>query len=176
MAGRVGRPSVPSKVVQLRGNPSKKPMAALLEEFQPDVELPGLPTWVKGEARAEYRRLGEELERYQLVSKLDRGVLVMMACEWGRYVWAERRIADLNAADPSGEAGIIDKTPNDYRVVSVYEQVRRASQSQYLKLASEFGLTPAARSRVKPGTPQLSLPGMGGANDAGGAPSLASFA
>lgn len=177
MAGRVGRPALPSNVVQLRGNPSKKPMATLLDEFAPDVELPGLPAWVQGEARAEYRRLGKELERYGLVSKIDRGVLVMLATEWGRYVWAEKRIAEVNALDPEGERGLIDRTPNDYRVVSVYEQIRRQSQTMYLKLASEFGLTPASRTRVKPGSPQLHLPGMTPANgDAAQLPSLASFA
>lgn len=176
MAGREGRPALPSKVVQLRGNPSKKPMAALLDEFSPESSLAKLPTWVKGEARKEYGRIGEELARYQIVSEIDRGGLIMMACEWARYVWAEQRIAQLNAEDEHGERGLVDRTPNDYRVVSVYEQIRRESMRSYQKWAGEFGLTPASRSRVRPGSPQLPLPGIESepAQDRG--PSLRNFA
>lgn len=176
MAGRVGRPSLPSKVVQLRGNPGKKPQAALLDEFSPDAQLAKLPAWVKGEARKEYLRIGHELDGYQIVSELDRGALVMMASEWGRYVWAETKIAELNAEDPHGERGLVGRTPNGYRIISVYEQIRRESMRSYLKLAGEFGLTPASRSRVRPASPQLGLPGIEDPGAADQGPSLRSFA
>ena len=44
--------------------------------------------------------------------------------------------------------------------MSVYEQVARAAESSYQKLAAEFGLSPSNRSRVQPGNPQMGLPGM----------------
>lgn len=177
MAGQVGRPPLPAKVHQLHGNASKKPMAALLDEFSPDVELAKLPAWVKGEARKEYQRLGEELERYGLVSKLDRGALIMMATEWARYVWAETKIAEENEADlVRGERGLVAMTPSGYKVMSVYLTIQRAAIERYTKLASEFGLTPAARTRVRPNQNQLLLPGMEPPASAQGAPSLRSFA
>jgi P27 family predicted phage terminase small subunit len=174
MAGRVGRPAIPGKVHYLRGNPSKLPVDALTDDFQPDVELPTCPGHLQDEARKEYRRIGKELERYGLISKLDRGVL-SMACErWAEYVWAQRKMAELNEQDPNGEKGYIDRTPNDYKVMSVYLQIARSSESQYVKLCNELGLTPAARSRVKASSPQLHLPGMGPEDEGGH--SLASFA
>lgn len=178
MAGSVGRPALPAKVHYLHGNASKKPLAALLDEFSPDVELPNLPAWVKGEAKVEYMRLGQELERYGLVSKLDRGVLVMMATEWARWAWAEKKIADLNQADKEeNEKGLVATSPNGYKVMSVYLQIQRAAQSAYLKLASEFGLTPAARTRVQPSSSQIPLP-LGGdqPESASGPLTLRSFA
>ena len=175
MAGRVGRPSIPGKVHYLGGNPSKLPVADLLGEFSPDVELPSCPSHLQDEARREYRRIGKELERYGLVSKLDRGVMAMCAVQWARWLWAEQRIAKLNDADPKGEAGLIDRTPNDYKVMSVELQISRGAESQYLKLCNELGLTPASRSRVKAQTPQLQLPGMGGNGEQEG-PRLRDFA
>lgn len=175
MAGRVGRPALPSKVHFLNGNASKRPMAALLGEFQPDAELPDCPKHLRDEARKEYRRLGDELERYGLVSKIDRGTLAMLATQWARYVWAEAKIHEANEADPKGERGLVDRTPNDYRVMSVYLQISNAAIAQYLKLAGEFGLSPASRSRVKAvDNGQLRLPGMEDDGDEG--PTLRSFA
>ena len=176
MAGAVGRPSIPSNVHYLGGNPSKKATADLLGEFRPDVELPACPKHMRDEARREYARIGKELERYGLVSKLDRGVLAMCASEWARWVWAEQRISELNAKDPAGEAGLIDRTPNDYKVLSVYSIHSKAASERYLKLCNELGLTPAARSKVKaaPQSPQLGLPGIGDGGDSG--PTLRSFA
>lgn len=177
MAARAGRPSVPSKVHFLNGNPSNKPIGELLDEFSPDVELPTCPQHLKDEARREYSRIGKELERYGLISKLDRGVLAMCAAQWARYVWAEKRIAEINAADPESERGFIDRTPNNYKVMSVYLVISRDASSMYLKLCSELGLTPAARSRVKASnSPQLQLPGMPAADGSEDRPSLRSFA
>lgn len=176
MAGRVGRPALPSKVHYLHGNASKKSAEDLRDGFQPDVELPACPAHLKDEARKEYMRLGRELERYALVSKIDRGTLAMIATEWARYVWAEQKIREHNDADPKGERGLVDKSPNDYKVMSVYLQISRGAIALYLKLAGEFGLSPASRSKVQPGDGgQLVLPGMPAAPEAG-APRLRDYA
>lgn len=177
MTGSVGRPAIPAKVHFLNGNASKKPLANLLDEFSPDVELAKLPAWIRGEAKAEYNRIGEELVRYGLVSLLDRGALVMMATEWARWAWADKKIAELNAADENGEAGLVAASPNGYKGMSVYLQIQRAAQSSYMKLANEFGLTAAARTRVQPSSAQLPLP-LGGdtGNQDNGKPSLRNFA
>lgn len=178
MAGRVGRPSIPSKVHFLHGNPSKKPLTALLDEFSPDASLPKAPIWVKAEARAEYKRLGSELERYRVISELDRGILVQCACEWARIVWIEKKITAANEADEEhGEAGFVARTPNNFRVMSVEIQLLRQAQAMYLKMLGELGCTPASRSRVKPSDGgQLSLPGIAQPDPNDERPRLASFA
>lgn len=174
-----GRKPLPSKVHFLHGNPSKKTEAQLLDNFRPDVELPKCPRYLslkgvaQAEAKREYLRLGEQLERYGLVSSLDRGVLAMMATEWGRYVWAEEKIAAANLADEAkGEAGLIESTHNGYRKQSVLLEISRKSIELYLKLAVEFGLTPSSRTRVTPGATQMALPGI----EQPGKPTLSSFA
>lgn len=159
MAGHVGRPAVPDNVRVLRGMAPAP--SADLGKFAPDVEFPECPPHLVAEAHEEYLRLGRELERYRLVSKVDRGVLAMVATAWARYVWAERKITELNLSDPNGEKGLVDRTPNDYKVMSVYLQISNAAIDKYLKLAAEFGLSPSSRSRVSPAAGgQLSLPGI----------------
>lgn len=167
---------LPSNVHYLRGNPSKKPLAELSDDFSPDIELPKCPQHLGREAKKEYQRLGLELERYGLMSKLDRNALAMAAVEWARHVWAEEKIEELNRKDEAGEKGLVDKTPSGYKQQSVYLQISRKAMEIYLKFAAEFGLTPSARSRVPADGNQLALPGIEAKPDAPGAKTLASFA
>lgn len=162
----------PDRVHYLNGNPSKKPLTGLLDGFQPDAELPECPKHLHDEASAEYRRLGEQLNRYHMVSQLDRGVLAMAAVEWARHVWAESKIAATNAVDPNGEAGLVDVTPNGFKQMSVYLIISRKAMELYLKFCTEFGLTPSSRTRVTPANPQLQLPGLASSDDEVGAPKL----
>lgn len=177
MSGRVGRPSVPGKVHYLNGNPSKKPLAALLDEFSPDVELPDVPTWVRDEARREYKRIGEQLERYGLISHVDRNALVILACTWGRVVLLEKLIAEKNSEAPGTQAGMFMTTATGYRAMTPEYTSLHREQANYFKYCAEFGLTPAARSKVKPGDPQT---GFGGAGfekpDAASGPTFGNYA
>lgn len=145
----------------LRGNPSKKPMSDLFGELQPEVELPDFPSWLHPEAKKEWKRIGAELVRYGLVSKLDRAALVLYVQSWARLVWAEkslsRAIADAEKARDKAEAdGVEYKGGDGYMVQTVngnliyshhYVIATRAAQQVkwYLDL---FGLSPSSRSRV----------------------------
>src|SRR2546425_572409 len=124
---------------QLHGNPSKLPAPLLTDDFRPDVDLPKVPRFLqlKGialeEAKREYLRLGRELLRYGLISELDRGALAILAVEWGLAAWAQQRIAEHNAANPDRpDAGLIDVTPQGYRMQSVELQIFRKAEENYL--------------------------------------------
>lgn len=159
--GERGPKPQPANVHLLKGNPSKKPLAQLLGEFKPGVEVPDCPSFLWEEAKREWDRCAVELEKYGLVSELDRGLLAMMCQEWARYVWAENRIAEKNKADPNGEAGLIDTAPSGYRMPSVYAQISRRSLETYEKLCAHFGMSPSSRSRVTVSDNQPWLQGFG---------------
>ena len=91
--GQRGPKPLPGNVHQLRGNPSKKALGNILDEFRPEVEIPDFPSWIWPEAKKEWKRIGFELERYGLVSKLDRAALVLYCQAWAKMVWAERMLA-----------------------------------------------------------------------------------
>jgi P27 family predicted phage terminase small subunit len=158
--GARGPKPLPANVHLLRGNPSKRALGNLLDEFRPDVELPDCPSVLWPEAKREWKRLAPELMRYGLVSKLDRGVLAMCCQEWARWQWAEAQIRKANKADPNGERGLIEVAPSGYRMQSVYLQISTKAQERYEKLKTCFGLSPADRTRVSPSDAQIPLPGM----------------
>src|SRR5882672_5648630 len=159
--GERGPKPQPGNLHLLKGNPSKKPLSALLGEFKPEVEIPDAPAFLWTEAKVEWDRITPELESYGLVSKLDRGLLAMLCQEWARYVWAEEKITATNKADPAGEAGLIATAPTSgYRMPSVYAQISRRALETYEKLCAHFGLSPSGRTRVTPSDNQPFLPGM----------------
>jgi P27 family predicted phage terminase small subunit len=156
--GQRGPKPLPANVHALRGNPSKKSFGSLLNEFRPEVEIPQCPRVLWPDARREWKRITVELGRYGLVSLLDRGVLAMLCQEWARWQWAERKIAEANAADVKGEKGMIDVAQSGYRMQSVFLQISVKAEERYEKLKSCFGLSPSDRTRVTPSDQQLPLP------------------
>jgi P27 family predicted phage terminase small subunit len=155
-------------VHQLKGNPSKKPLAQLLGEFKPEVEIPDAPRHLWLEAKKHWTYLTSELFRYGLISKLDRGYLAMACQEWALWVWAEKKIAEKNKADPDGEAGLVEKAQSGYRMQSVYRQISVKAQERYEKIIAAFGGSPSARSRVTPSDNYPFLPGLEPSGDATG--------
>jgi P27 family predicted phage terminase small subunit len=159
--GQRGPQALPANVHMLRGNPSKKSVGALFDEFRPEVEIPDAPSWMWPEAKKEWKRLSAELYRYGLISKLDRAALVLYVQAWAKMVWAEKQLAramkladeQRAAAEAAGEEyaggdGVMVKTANGNFTYSHYWVVgRRASEdvNRYLAL---FGLSPSSRSRV----------------------------
>lgn len=153
---------MPANVHALRGNPSKKPLAHMLDGVHPEVEIPGCPAHLQPEAKKEWKRVSVELEALGLISKIDRGALAAYCSAWAETVFCEKKIAELNAADPKGEAGLVGITPSGYQQMSVWVQIRNRAYERMMKFAAEFGMSPSARSRVtaSENTGQIPLPGM----------------
>ncbi len=169
----MGRHRLPANVHMLHGNPSKLSAAALLDgELRPPVEIPPCPAHLADEARKEWRRITRHLEVLGLISQIDRAALAGYCTAWGEYVWAENRIAAFNgpdesratpearAADKTGERARIWETPSGYKQMSPFLQIRNRAMEMMAKFLAEFGMSPAARSRVTPSDNQLPLPGV----------------
>jgi P27 family predicted phage terminase small subunit len=159
--GKPGPRPLPANVHQLRGNPSKKALGAILDEFRPEVEIPDFPSWIWPEAKKEWKRISVELERYGLVSKLDRAALVLYCQAWAKMVWAERQLsramAAANEAKAAAEAdgreytggdGLMVKTANGNFTYSHHWVVGRHAAAEVRRYLDLFGLSPSARSRV----------------------------
>jgi P27 family predicted phage terminase small subunit len=159
--GSRGPKPLPANVHALRGNPSKKSLSSLLDDVvRPDVAIPKCPGHLSTDAKAEWKRITEHLERLGLVSEIDRAMLTGYCVAWGRHVAAERRIKELDAKDTSAAGGHIGVTPSGYQQISVWLQISNRAMEQLTKFAAEFGMSPAARSRVTASDPQLMLPGV----------------
>lgn len=111
---------------------------------------------MKGEALKEWKRVCEELNRYQMISAVDRGALAMLCTCWARYVQAEEMI-EKAAVQAPGSYGMFVKTPNNFAVQSPWLAVSNKAMEQYKTFCAEFGLTPSARSRMPVSTTQMPL-------------------
>lgn len=160
--GQRGPQPMPANVHQLRGNKSRKPLAALLDEFRPEVEIPTAPPWIWVEAKREWKRITPELERYGLISLLDRSALVLYCQAWAEYVHFKRKLSDAmakaerdrEAAEARGETwtggdGFMVPTPNGSTQYSPYWVGAKRAGEEVSKYLAAFGLSPSSRGRVQ---------------------------
>lgn len=95
--GERGPKPLPANVHLMRGNASKKPLAALLDDVvRPEVAVPEAPGHLGAEARAEWERITGHLQALGLIAEIDRAALTGYCVAWGRHVEAELRIAELD--------------------------------------------------------------------------------
>jgi P27 family predicted phage terminase small subunit len=121
----------------LAGNPGKRPLN--IAEPRPEPAIPDCPPELNDVARREWNRLATELGPLRVVTNLDRGAL---AAYCGAYaLWAE-------AMEAVQKFGAMIKSPSGYPVQSPYLAIANRQTDIMLRIASEFGLTPASRSRI----------------------------
>lgn len=159
--GRRGPKPLPANVHLLRGNAGHKPLAQLLDDVvRPDVEVPKCPEHLSDDGKAEWRRITKHLVKLGLITAIDRAALTGYCQAWSDHVWAQRRIKAHNENDPTGEAGRISVLGTGYKQTSVLMQISNRALELMAKFLAEFGMSPAARSRVTASDPQLGLPGL----------------
>jgi P27 family predicted phage terminase small subunit len=104
---------------------------ARISELECPAELPPL-------AREEWNRIVGELIALGVLRKFDRGTLAIYCHAYA--MWAE-------AIQALQEFGTMIKSPNGYPVQSPYVAIVNRQADVMLRIASEFGFTPASRSR-----------------------------
>lgn len=135
-----GPAPLPANVHRLNNNPSKKSDRELRDDVKPDVVLPDPPEHLLPEAKAEWFRLGPEMIRLGLISQLDRAEFALYCQFWARWVHAELKLKELQ------DAGLVESTPSGYRQIGVWLQISNRAAEGMHKSASEFGMTPSART------------------------------
>lgn len=133
MAGR--RPK-PSRIRELGGNQGHR----RLNKNEPKPSsIADCPAWLANEAREEWNRLAPELEALGLLSNLDASALAVYCESFQRWRRATAHIA---------EHGPVDRTENGYAVQSPFVSIANGAAETMRKLMIEFGMSPAARSKV----------------------------
>ena len=135
-----GRKPKPTALKILEGNPGKRP----LNENEPIPPKGSIkcPTWLLPEAKKEWKRLAPSLEAMGVLTMADLTAFEGYCQAYARWKEAEEFMT---------QHGTIVKTKSGY-----WQQVPQVSIAQtYLKImnkiAEQFGLTPAARSRITAG-------------------------
>jgi P27 family predicted phage terminase small subunit len=136
-----GPPKTPTALRLVKGNPSKR--AINKAEPKPPSGVPPIPKHFNKQEKYWFKRIGEELDCSNVITKLDGMALELLI---GAYVeWRKHR-------------DIIDQVGETYNVtnmqgktlVKAHPQVAMMSDAwkRLRAMMSEFGMTPAARSKV----------------------------
>lgn len=132
-----GRKPTPTHIKAITGNPGKRALNA--DEPIPVPAVPECPQELGAVARGEWDRLAGELSKLRLLTALDRAAL---ATYCGAYeLWAEATAAIQTY-------GSMIKSPQGFPMQSPYIAVANRQAELMLRVASEFGFTPASRSRI----------------------------
>lgn len=132
-----GRKPKPTAMKELEGNPGRYPLNE--REPKPARKAPRCPKWLEPEARKEWRRLSKQMEEIGILTEVDMAAFASYCQAYARWKEAEEFIT---------QHGTIVRTPSGY-----WQTVPQVSiAQQYLKImnkiAEQFGLTPASRSRI----------------------------
>jgi len=132
-----GRRPKPTRIKILTGNPGKR--ALNKNEPRPDPAVPACPPELGPSAQREWDRLVGDLSKFHLLTNLDRAAL---AAYCGAYaLWAE-------ATEAIQKFGSMVKSPTGYPMQSPYIAIANRQAEIMMRIASEFGFTPASRSRI----------------------------
>jgi len=173
--GARGPKTEPAHLKLLKGNPGKRALD-LDAGINPLVEIPTCPGHINEDGKKEWRRITVELLPLGLVSKIDRAMLALYCHAYGRWVHAELKIRELDKVAP--DSGLKQNSPNGYEQISMWVIIANKAMEQVHKYASEFGLSPSARSGVMASANQGSegqTPTLPGVPEAPKRPTLASF-
>jgi len=137
-----GRKPTPTRMKLLRGNPGKRPLNE--GEPQPTPLAPACPAELSQGAKDEWNRIIVELVQLGLMTTLDRAALATYCQAYALYSDAIQAIQKF---------GTLVKSPNGYPQVSPYLAIANKQAEIMIRIASEFGFTPASRSRIATGAP-----------------------
>lgn len=133
-----GRKPKPTAVKVLEGNPGKRELNT--NEPKPKrTKLPKCPEWLETEAKAEWKRLAKNLFELGLLTDLDVQVFASYCQAYARWREAEEFLT---------QHGSIVKTKSGYWQQVPQVSIAHQNQKLMMQAASEFGLTPSARSRI----------------------------
>lgn len=132
-----GRRPTPTRLKMLTGNPGKRPLNA--DEPRPEAAIPECPAELGEVARQEWGRLVAQLEPLRMITHLDRAALASYCAAYA--LWAE-------ATQAIQTYGAMVKSPTGYPIQSPYVSIANRQTEIMMRIASEFGFTPASRSRI----------------------------
>ena len=145
-----GRRPIPTHLKLLRGNPGKHKLRN--DEPQPErtVDVPDPPPHLTGYAADEWWTTATELYRLGLLTKVDIPSLAAYCYSYGLWRQTAESLERMAKNDPIMNGQIIKTKYGDAAINPLVSLVRKHAFDM-VRYASEFGLTPAARSRITAG-------------------------
>ena len=135
-----GRKPKPTSIKVLSGNPGRRPVNTAEPRFHVPERTPRPPAFLSDSAAEVWRDLGRLLREAGLFTVVDRYALAMFCAVTARWIEAERKVQQAGPVIVSESGGLYQ---NPWLCVA------NKAWGQMRQMLSEFGLTPAERSRLK---------------------------
>jgi P27 family predicted phage terminase small subunit len=133
-----GRKPTPTALKIVRGNPGKRPLNE--REPKPARASPDdVPEWLSPEARAHWPLIAKQLRNAGILTEIDVPALAQY-CE-AFVIWRQ-------AYDRVIKFGLVVKAQSGFPVQSPYLSIANIQSDRMLRILTEFGCTPASRTRV----------------------------
>jgi P27 family predicted phage terminase small subunit len=142
----VGAKPKPTHLKLLQGNPGKRPLNR--DEPKPVPSRPTPPDELNDDAKIEWERLSRELYTLGLLTNIDRAALAAYCQAYGRWMTAERALAEMATRDQLTK-GLLIKTTNGNAIQNPLVGTANKAMSDMMHYAVEFGLTPSSRSKIR---------------------------
>lgn len=132
-----GRKPKPTALKLMDGNPGKRRLNA--KEPKANIEVPDCPETLNDLARAEWDRITVELVKAGMLTNLDRAALALYCQTWAIWIEAEERVKTK---------GRVFVSKSGHPLLNPWHSIATKAFGDLKAIASEFGLTPSARSRI----------------------------
>lgn len=147
---KAGRKRRPSKLRLIEGNPGHRPIPEGEPEFRLADDVPTPPPFLDAYAREEWDRVSPELYAAGLITLVDTGPLAAY-CEaystWRAAVVELQNQAKVN--DKTLAGGALIKTKGGNIIQNPLRGVANTARAAMVRIAAEFGLTPASRANLE---------------------------
>lgn len=139
----MGRKKKPTSLHVLEGNPSKIPEEELNNEPKPNPIIPKKPTWLTGEGKKMWDYLTPKLQKLGLLTEID-GYALTAACDsYATWVKMKRYLKKNGYTyEYENKNGAINE------VARPEVHIANKALVEFKAFCTEFGLTPASRSRL----------------------------
>lgn len=152
--GKRGPAAKPLELKVLEGNRGKRPMAVNLDStFRPEAGMPTVPKGLSPGARKVWKRLGNELLRYNLISVVHSDLFEEL-CETVSDVKdlrhsmrARQNLLRSQGKDPMEAFEVV--SPNGLPMQHPRYQILKSERQMMLTLLAKFGLSPSEQANVQ---------------------------
>jgi P27 family predicted phage terminase small subunit len=134
---RNGPPKTPTSLKIIRGTFRKD--RAMVNEPKPQPEIPCVPAELSDQAKVEWGRLSQELATLGLLSRIDRAALAVYCEAWSDWLDATMQVRQYGKVIKTTAGNVVDNP---------YYSIKKRSAELMHKFLTEFGMTPASRTRI----------------------------
>lgn len=140
--GRRGPAPTPTAILERRGSERAKRRR---NEPQPEKGAPRCPAWLDRDAKTVWRQLIPQLDAIGVLTKIDGNALARYCRLFVRWRQCDEFIRE------HGETYTIEDGDKQVKCSQQFPEVGILNRlcAQLLKIEQEFGLTPAARTRIQ---------------------------